>query len=446
MVYRKLFLFSQAADSPVIVDQLRQPGWEVYAAANIAEARELFSQHDFYVGVVSLDCRCTDVTQLEELLLAKGDTEWVAIVPPVDQFTAAVEKLVGEIFFDYHTLPLDSERLFFALGHAYGKVELRRKLASRVGGPVNKGEFQMIGQSVSMQKLYRDLRKIHGSDAPVLIQGESGTGKELAARAIHQYSSRAVKPFIAVNCGAIPVNLVQSELFGHEKGAFTGAYSHAVGRIEAAHGGTIFLDEIGDLPLNLQVNLLRFIEEKTIQRVGSIKHIQIDARVIAATHVDLDEAVALGRFREDLYYRINVLHLTIPPLRNREDDFEMLAHEYFKKFSHDGASIAKGFSRQALHAMKNHDWPGNVRELVNRVRRAVVMSEKRLLTPGDLGLEKRRAARNPIKLDVALAQMERETINRALYFADNNVSEAARQLGVSRVTLYRLMNKPGLDQ
>jgi DNA-binding NtrC family response regulator len=234
---------------------------------------------------------------------------------------------------------------------------------------------------------------------------------------------------------------VQSELFGHEKGAFTGAYRRKIGRIEAAAGGTIFLDEIGDLSLDLQVNLLRFLEEKTIQRVGSTEHIVVDARVIAATHVDLDEAVSLARFREDLYYRINVLRLDIPPLRDRDEDVELLAQEYFEKFSQDGVFIARGFSHKALQAMKRYHWPGNVRELINRVRRAVVMSDRRLLTPADLGLEKRVEIRYPAKLEVARSQTEQQLIRHALHLSNNNVSEAARQLGVSRVTLYRLMNK-----
>lgn len=442
---RKLLQIFPRRETPIVMQPLIPLGWEVYAATDVDEAKRLIDSHDFHVAVVFINRDFAGISQLEEILLASTTTEWVAVVPPVNQLSADVVKIMGDFFFDYHTLPLDIERLSVILGHAYGKGEIKRRLADRFKAMCGNGEFQMIGQSASMKQLYRDLRKVHGSDAPVLIQGESGTGKELAAQAIHKYSCRANQPFIAVNCGSIPAHLVQSELFGHEKGSFTGAYSRAVGRIEAAHGGTIFLDEIGDLSLDLQVNLLRFIEEKTIQRVGSSKPIEVDARVIAATHIDLEEAVAMGKFREDLFYRINVLQLIIPPLRSRQSDIELLAHEYFKKFSRDRGSIAKGISSQALQAMRNHDWPGNVRELINRVRRAVVMSERRLLTPADLGLEKRRTSRQPLKLEVARNQTERETINQALFRTNHNVSEAARQLGVSRVTLYRLMGRLGAD-
>jgi DNA-binding NtrC family response regulator len=438
MINRKVFLYSQGSDTQVNSEQLRLLGWDVVTASDIYSARSLIDRHGFHIGIVCLNQDYGGINRLEEFLLTNKSIEWIAVVAAADRRSPSFGKLIGEYFYDYHTLPLDFGRLAVTLGHAYGKAELKHRPIGKTEG---KGEFQMIGASRAMQDLYRNLQKIHDSDAPVLIRGESGTGKELAARAIHKYSRRGESPFIAVNCGSIPVHLVQSELFGHEKGAFTGAYRRNIGRIESAAGGTIFLDEIGDLSLELQVNLLRFLEEKTIRRVGATEDIRVDARVIAATHVDLEEAVKLGRFREDLYYRINVLQLEIPPLRSRDDDFELLAREYFEEFSRDGAFAAKGFSKQALLAMKNHDWPGNVRELINRVRRAVVMSEGRLITPRDLGLERRDAASRQIKLNMARSQTEQLLIRRALRLSNNNVSAAARQLGVSRVTLYRLMNK-----
>ena len=440
---RKLFLYSQSPDIKSAIRPLGRLNWEILTAADLASARNVINSHDFYVGLVCLT-RFDPATldDLEEFLLGNNSIQWIALATSEEQRSRTFGKIIDDFFYDYHTLPLDIRRLSVIVGHLYGKAALKR-LVSRFEG---KGQYQMIGTSPLMQKLYQNLQKVIGSEAPILIRGESGTGKELVARAVHQYSTRHLAPFITVNCGSIPATLIQSELFGHEKGAFTGALGRRIGRIESAAGGVIFLDEIGELPLEHQVNLLRFLEEKTIQRVGATEPIRVDARVIAATHVDLEKAVAQGRFREDLYYRINVLQLETPALRDRKEDCELLAHEYFEKFSRDGRCAANGFSKQALHAIKAHDWPGNVRELINRVRRAVVMSENRLLTPADLGLEERGPERSALSLSGARSQTERTIIRRALYLTNNNVSEASRQLGVSRVTLYRLMSKLNISE
>ncbi len=242
----------------------------------------------------------------------------------------ACTKLVIENFYDHHTLPLDAERLLVTLGHAHGRAEMKHNLNK---SPEWVGRYQMVGKSPPMLALYSMLDRVTKVDAPVLIIGESGTGKELVARAIHENSSRARGPFVPVNCGGLAENLIHSELFGHEKGAFTGAYQRKIGSLETAAGGVIFLDEIGDLPLGLQANLLRFLQEKTVVRLGSTERIHIDVRVVAATHVDLQKAVAEGRFREDLYYRLNVLHLKLPPLRERPGDVELFAHALFGNFS-----------------------------------------------------------------------------------------------------------------
>jgi DNA-binding NtrC family response regulator len=238
--------------------------------------------------------------------------------------------------------------------------------------------------------------------------------------------------------------LIQSELFGHEKGAFTGASKEGRGLIEAANGGTIFLDEIGDLSLELQINLLRFLQEKTINRVGSTRCIRVDARVIAATHVDLEKAVAKGRFREDLFYRLNVVPLRVPALRERPTDVGMLAEHFFHQFAAEKGPQLRGFSRSAMVAMGEHQWPGNVRELINRVRRAAVMAEGRLISPIDLGLEERKDDRAWDALEEARTRAERSAISVSLQQAGRNVTEAAKQLGVSRMTLYRLMAKHGM--
>jgi DNA-binding NtrC family response regulator len=348
-------------------------------------------------------------------------------------------RLLLEHFHDFHTLPVDFDRLLVVLGHALGKAELSRSLRS--GETTAAGRYAMVGRSPRMLDLYRAIDKIVRVDAPVLISGESGTGKELVARAIHQHSFRSRGPFITVNCGAMPVNLVQSELFGHEKGAFTGAHQRRVGSIECAEGGSIFLDEIGDLPLESQASLLRFLQEKTIVRVGSARTIRVDARVVAATHVDLSEAVRRNRFREDLFYRLNVLHLQVPPLRDRPGDVALLAQSWFHANPVDRSPSVAGFSPASLAAMEAHPWPGNVRELINRVQKAMIMCETRHIGPGDLSLDERRQAPFTGSLEGARTATQRDLIVRTLEHHGFNMAATARQLGVSRVTLYRLTRK-----
>jgi DNA-binding NtrC family response regulator len=276
----------------------------------------------------------------------------------------------------------------------------------------------------------------------VLIRGESGTGKELVARTLHRLSARADKPSVAINCGAIPENLIQSELFGHEKGAFTGAHQRKIGRIESADGGTLFLDEIGDLPLEMQANLLRFLQEMTIERVGGSKPISVNVRVIAATHINLEEAVAEGTFREDLYYRLNVLQVQMPPLRERLLDVPQLAHHFVSLFSEETGRRPRRFSQAALLAMASHGWPGNVRELANRVRRGLVIAEGRQIEAEDIGLD--RVIKLPAVLDTLeeyKLKAERQAVSDALLQYSQNLSQAARALGISRPTLYRLLHK-----
>jgi DNA-binding NtrC family response regulator len=249
---------------------------------------------------------------------------------------------------------------------------------------------------------------------------------------------------VVVNCAAIPATLIQSELFGHEKGAFTGAVRQSLGLIESANGGTLFLDEIGDLPLDMQTNLLRFLQESTIDRVGSMKSIRVDVRVIAATNVNLEAAIETGAFRKDLFYRLNVLPLAVPPLRERQSEIETLAQHFYEKFGHDRSAKLKGFSRSAMMAMAAHPWPGNVRELINCIRRAVVLAEGKLITPADLGLASNNEPPARAPLDEARMKAERVAISQSLHNAGKNVSHAARMLRISRMTLYRLMAKHGI--
>jgi DNA-binding NtrC family response regulator len=281
------------------------------------------------------------------------------------------------------------------------------------------------------------------TDAPVFISGESGTGKELTAVAIHQRSTRRNEAFVAINCGAIPPHLLQSELFGYERGAFTGANQRKIGRVEAADGGTLFLDEIGDLPFESQASLLRFLQEQTVERLGGHGPTSVDVRIISATHVNMQAALLEGRFRTDLYHRLCVLQIEEPPLRVRGDDIELLAKHMLERFRKDARARLRGFSPDAILALRHHDWPGNVRELINRVRRAVVMSEGRHIHARDLELDHLVDA-VPLSLAQARELGERQAIQAALLRNRGRLGEAAQELGVSRVTLYRLLSAYGM--
>lgn len=388
-----------------------------------------------------------DVRRLERFipLMRANEVAWIGLITPTLVQLPSVRACIAEQLFNFMTLPARGDHLLLVIRHAWGMAYLRgmqdpMPAASAVMAANETGR-PMIGTTPQMQKLFGQITKVARTDAPVLITGASGTGKELAALSIHRQSRRRAGPFVAVNCGAIAPQLFQSELFGHEKGAFTGATQRKIGRIEAAQGGTLFLDEIGDMPFDMQVNLLRFLQEKSIERVGSTEVVPIDVRVIAATHVDLADAVLQRRFREDLYYRINVVCIMIPRMAERSDDIEDLALHYFAKFASTYNRGLRGFSKSAMQALLAHSWPGNVRELVNRVQRAAVMAEGRFIQPEDLGFDRNAERTGTMSLEDARAAAERVTIRRALSQARNQVSRAAMLLGVSRVTLYRLIDK-----
>ena len=438
MSVRELLYLETTGQADSLVPKISSAGWDVCVARDTATAREIIDSHNIHVGLAQLDQSDDSSRQMLDLWPISGHMEWVAMLSSSCLDSTKFARLITDYFYDYHTLPADIDRLLFSLGHAYGMATMTRTIRQ---DEEKFSDYEMVGASDVMQELFHAIRKIASVDAPVLITGESGVGKELAALALHERSSRAGGPFVAVNCGALPANLIQSELFGHERGSFTGAHQRKIGHIETAAGGTLFLDEIGDLPVELQINLLRFLQEKTIERVGGTQKIHVDVRIIAATHVDIERAVEEGRFREDLYYRLHVLTLQVPPLRERKNDIELMARFFFDKFSKEKRKNLKGFSQKALQAMMDHDWPGNVRELINRIRRAMVMSDKRLITPQDLGLHTTTSRRRMVTLDEARGEAERVVIQHSLTRTRSNVSRAARELGISRVTLYRLMEK-----
>jgi DNA-binding NtrC family response regulator len=371
-------------------------------------------------------------------MISRSGTEWIAVLTPDVLKLKNVGDFVCEWFFDFHTLPFDVSRVQVTLGRAFGMACLRGQ-ASPLTLPQ---EDELLGDSRSMRDLRKILSKFAPTQSPILIRGESGTGKELVARTLHRQSQRNGKPFVAINCGSIPDHLIQSELFGHEKGAFTGAHQRKIGRIEAANGGTLFLDEIGDLPMELQANLLRFLQEKHIERVGGSQPIPVDVRVLAATHVDLEAAIVRGRFREDLYYRLNVLQVITAPLRERHGDLAMLASHFARYYSLETGRRPRSFSDDALIAMGNHGWPGNVRELANRVRRGLVLAEGRQIEAHDLGLDSSPLFVGEMStLEEYKDRAERQALCEVLHRHSDNLSVAARVLGVSRPTFYRLLHK-----
>jgi DNA-binding NtrC family response regulator len=425
---------------------LAPAGFRVRACATIEQAIRLVARIDLCAGLLRLVPRhAPPVAELEALLAAKPSLRVIALVEPSDAAYRQLAPLIQrDLIYDYHTLPLDLDRLLVTLGHINGLVTIERG-AGRGSGPLPGQGTAMVGNSPAMRAVNAAIDKIARSDASALIQGESGTGKELVARAIHERSARARGPFVALNCAALPPGLIGSELFGHEKGAFTGALARKIGRVEAANGGSLFLDEIGDLPLELQGHLLRFLQERTIDRIGGTGPIVVDVRVIAATNADLAKAQAEGRFREDLFYRVNVLTIELPPLSQRGDDIELLARYYLERFARELRRPMLGFRDSALRAIRAYTWPGNVRELISCTQRAAVMAEGRWVAIADLGLDEAEPL-SPDRptLQEARADLERRMVGEALEQSGHNVQAAARQLGVSRMTLYRLLERYGI--
>ncbi|MEW6068549.1 MAG: PEP-CTERM-box response regulator transcription factor [Nitrospirota bacterium] len=358
-------------------------------------------------------------------------------------------KAVNMGAYDFYQKPINMPELKIILKRAFHLYQIEQENRKLHEDLNIKGGFEgIIGNCPKMQDVFTIIKKVAGSDVTILVTGESGTGKELVAKAIHQRSMRKEGPFIPINCGGIPETLIESELFGNEKGAFTDAKTQRVGLIEKADRGTLFLDEIGELPVQLQVKLLRFLQDKKIQRIGGREEIEIDTRIIAATNIDLQKAIKEGRFREDLYFRISVINIELPPLRERGDDILLLAHSFLNKFNYTNKKNIKGFSQAAIKAIESHDWTGNVRELENKIQRAVIMADDQMIKPQDLLLES--FEMNEIRADIPYTlqdirqKVEREAIQKALMRNQWNISRSAEDLGISRPTLHDLLNKYSL--
>ena len=440
-------------DDPGLLRQLR---WafsdhKVYPASTRQEATDLVRKDPVPVAIVDLglppdpDGASEGLAILADILTIAPATK--VIIATGNETREHALRAIALGAYDFYQKPIDIDVLQLIVARAERifdlEAENRRLLEATAASPID----GIIASSPEMLRVLRNIEKMAPTDVAVLLRGESGTGKELLARAVHKLSARAREPFVPINCAAIPETLLESELFGHEKGAFTGALKQTIGRIESADRGTLFLDEIGDVPLPMQVKLLRFLQDQVVERIGGRNPVQVDVRIVCATNQDLDLMMAEGRFREDLYYRLNEVTVQIPPLRERAGDAVTLASFFLSRFAAEYGRLVRGFSASALAALRDHPWPGNVRELENRVKRAVVMTDGPLLSAADLGLAATGEDTQSLTIRDARARAEREVLQLALVQAGSNLSKAAKLLGISRPTLYDLMqqHRIGLD-
>jgi two-component system NtrC family response regulator len=440
-------------DDPGLLRQLR---WafsdhKVYPASTRQEAADLVRKDPVPVAIVDLglppdpDGASEGLAILADILAIAPATK--VIIATGNETREHALQAIAAGAYDFYQKPIDIDVLQLIVMRAERifdlEAENRRLLEATAASPID----GIIASSQEMLGVLRSIEKMAPTDVTVLLRGESGTGKELLARAVHKLSARAREPFVPINCAAIPETLLESELFGHEKGAFTGALKQTIGRIESADRGTLFLDEIGDVPLPMQVKLLRFLQDQVVERIGGRSPVQVDVRIVCATNQDLNLMMAEGRFREDLYYRLNEVTVQVPPLRERAADVIVLASFFLSRFAAEYGRVARGFSATALAALRDHPWPGNVRELENRVKRAVVMTDGPLLSAADLGLTAPGEDTQSLTIRDARARAEREVLQLALAQAGSNLSKAAKLLGISRPTLYDLMqqHRIGLD-
>jgi len=379
---------------------------------------------------------------LEQIISIAPDTKVIVLTGQNDQANALRAVALGA--YDFFAKPFEPELLSLTIDRAFRLNELQqenRRLQSLQHPSALCG---LLTRDAGMQKICRTIEKVAGSNATVLLLGESGTGKEVLARGLHEASPRKNSRFVAINCAAIPENLLESELFGYEKGAFTGAAKTTPGKIESAHSGTLMLDEIGDLPMALQAKLLRFLQERVIERLGGRLEIPVDVRIVCATHQDLKSHIKEGRFREDLFYRLAEIVVDIPPLRKRDGDAGLLAHAFVHRFANEHKRGSMTLTEEAVRAVEAHQWPGNIRELENAIKRAVIMADGQQITREDIGLDHLDITNDFIDLRQVREDAERRAVALALSRADGNIARAAEILGISRPTLYDLMHRLGL--
>ncbi len=446
----KLFPLLIVEDDPALQKQMRW-AFDQYETLTADDCESALTQMRRYrPPVVTMDLGLPPAADsvsegfrlLEEILAFAPETKVIVLTGQNDRSNAL--RAIGLGAYDFFAKPFEIDLLGLTIERAHRLYELQQensRLQLMQQPDVLAG---LITKDPAILRVCRTVEKVAASDATILILGESGTGKELIARAVHAASSRRAARFVAINCAAIPENLLESELFGYEKGAFTGAAKTTPGKIETAHRGTLMLDEIGDLPMSLQAKLLRFLQERVIERIGGRQEIPIDVRIVCATHQNLTEAIKEGRFREDLYYRLAEIAVTMPPLRDRQGDAALLAHAFLRRFAQEQNRGTMTLREDAVRAIEAHRWPGNVRELENCIKRAVIMADGNQITCEDIGLAA--PSDEPAVLDLRKVREEAEqrVIVAALGRTDGNVVKAAELLGVSRPTLYDLMHRFGL--
>jgi len=437
-------------DDPGLQKQLRWSfdAYEVLVAGDRESALAQVRRHQPAVVTMDLglppdpDGATEGLATLQQILALAPDTKLIVLTGNQDHTNAV--KAIGMGAYDFHQKPFDPEMLGLVVERAFYlhalQQENRRMQQIQADSPLS----GIIARDPGVLKVCRNVEKVAPSDVTVMLLGESGTGKELLARALHQLSPRHGKRFMAINCAAIPESLLESELFGYEKGAFTGAAKQTLGKIESASGGTFFLDEVGDLPMSLQAKILRFLQERVIERIGGREEIPVDVRIVCATHQNLKEMIAAGSFREDLYYRLSEIVVTIPPLRERAGDAALLAHHFKNKFSAMEGRSLLNFSQEALATIESYSWPGNVREMENCIKRAVIMAEGSQISVEDLGLPVSPKTEESINLRQVREEVEYKALVKALARADGNITKSADLLGVSRPALYDLMKRHGL--